>query len=115
MDKLNTIKLFIYDNKRKIILVSVLFLVFMVSCIVILNMNHLQKNEDIENLAFENIVAEKLEANKKTEESNDKNNEQIYYFVDIKGYVNNPGVYSLEKGKRVVDVINKAGGIKKGC
>lgn len=32
-------------------------------------------------------------------------------FVDIKGAVNAPGVYELEKGKRVIDAINLAGGL----
>ena len=32
--------------------------------------------------------------------------------VDIKGYVENPGVYELDKDSRVIDVINKAGGLK---
>lgn len=32
-------------------------------------------------------------------------------FVDVKGAVNNPGVYELESGKRVIDAINKAGGL----
>lgn len=32
-------------------------------------------------------------------------------FVDIKGAVNTPGVYELEVGKRVIDVIKKAGGL----
>jgi len=35
-----------------------------------------------------------------------------YYSFDIKGAVNNPGVYSLEKGKRIIDAINIAGGLK---
>ncbi len=30
--------------------------------------------------------------------------------VDIKGEVKKPGVYYLDKGKRVIDVVNKAGG-----
>lgn len=30
--------------------------------------------------------------------------------VDIKGEVKRPGVYYLDKGKRVIDVVNKAGG-----
>lgn len=32
-------------------------------------------------------------------------------FVDIKGAVNAPGVYELEEGKRIIDVINLAGGL----
>lgn len=33
--------------------------------------------------------------------------------VDIKGSVKKPGVYELETGKRVIDAINKAGGLLK--
>ncbi|MBR4351217.1 MAG: helix-hairpin-helix domain-containing protein [Bacilli bacterium] len=32
-------------------------------------------------------------------------------FVDIKGAINNPGVYEIECNKRVIDVINLAGGL----
>ena len=34
-------------------------------------------------------------------------------FVDIKGAINKSGVYELEDNKRVIDVINNAGGLKK--
>ena len=33
--------------------------------------------------------------------------------VDVKGAVFNPGVYEMELGSRVIDVINKSGGLKK--
>lgn len=33
-------------------------------------------------------------------------------FVDIKGAVNNPGVYELDKGSRVIDVITAAGDLR---
>lgn len=33
------------------------------------------------------------------------------YFVDIKGEINNPGVYEIDCNKRVIDVINLAGGL----
>ena len=32
--------------------------------------------------------------------------------VDIKGYIINPGMYTLECDKRIIDVINMAGGLK---
>lgn len=35
------------------------------------------------------------------------------YVIDIKGEVKKPGVYFLDKGKRVIDVVNKAGGFTK--
>ena len=63
-----------------------------------------------------------LETNKekdslqKIEEYTEPNIEEVvpneYYSFDIKGAVNNPGVYTLEKGKRVIDAINIAGGLK---
>ncbi len=31
--------------------------------------------------------------------------------MDIKGEVNNPGIYSLNEGSRVIDVIEKSGGL----
>ena len=43
----------------------------------------------------------------KKEEKEDK-----YLFVDIKGAVNNPGVYKLKEDSRVIDVINESGGLK---
>lgn len=36
----------------------------------------------------------------------------IMYKVDIKGAVNTPGIYSLDKESRVIDVINMAGGLR---
>ena len=35
--------------------------------------------------------------------------------VDVKGYVNNPGLYTLNENERVEDAINKAGGLKEGA
>ena len=110
MDKLNTIKLFIYENKKKLILLCSLLILFLLSTWLIFQKNNMNKD----NIVYENLVEEKLEANSKNNLKEEKiEEEKIYYYVDVKGYVNNPGVYSIEKGKRVVDVINKAGGLKK--
>ena len=40
-----------------------------------------------------------------------KKEEPVYLKVDIKGQVVIPGIYSLEDGARVIDVINLAGGL----
>ena len=37
---------------------------------------------------------------------------ETFIYVDIDGAVNNPGVYGLYEGSRVIDAINKAGGLK---
>ena len=41
----------------------------------------------------------------------EESNARCTYFVDIKGSINNPGVYEVDCGKRVIDVINMAGGL----
>ena len=48
----------------------------------------------------------------KNEEKEEEMVLKEYYSFDIKGAVNNPGVYTLEKGKRIIDAINTAGGLK---
>lgn len=42
-----------------------------------------------------------------------ENKESNEIYIDIKGYVNKPGVYKMISGKRVNDAINEAGGLKK--
>jgi competence protein ComEA len=37
--------------------------------------------------------------------------ENTYIFVDVKGAVNKPGVYKIDSDSRVIDAINKAGGL----
>lgn len=57
-----------------------------------------------------NIIIEQTELIK--EEKKEIQPEEIYYYVDIKGAVNNEGVYKLKEGSRVIDVINESGGLK---
>ncbi len=45
-----------------------------------------------------------------TEEITEESNE---IYVDIKGYVNKPGVYKISSSSRVIDAIKEAGGLKK--
>ena len=44
--------------------------------------------------------------------SNKEVKDEKYYYVDIKGAVNNPGVYKLKEDSRVIDAINNSGGLK---
>lgn len=64
------------------------------------------KNKNVKMEKKETKVIQK----KKKEEVKEVDNAS-YVYVDIKGAVNSPGVYKLEEGKRVVDVINMAGGL----
>ena len=49
------------------------------------------------------------------EVSNEDNNtyEDTYYYVDIKGEIKSPGVYKVSNNKRLIDVIEMAGGLTK--
>ena len=94
------IKDFIYYNRKEIIIATILLFVF-ISYIFITNN---EKEEYIE----ENIIKE----NKIDEVKEDV--ETIYEFViDIKGEVNSPGTYKLNENERVIDAIDKAGGLNK--
>ena len=54
-----------------------------------------------------------IEPKSKTEEKeNNKISKETKVKVDIKGAVNTPGVFEMNKTDRVIDVINKAGGLK---
>ena len=53
---------------------------------------------------------EELIFKEEKEEPNKKDNQKENVFVDIKGAIANPGVYELEQNKKVIDVVNLAGG-----
>ena len=67
------------------------------------------------------LLFQKFKSNNKTEEKivlqseneetvvKPSEEEQNYYQVDIKGEVNNPGIYEVKEGSRVIDVIRLAG------
>ncbi len=104
MEKFNEIKIFFYENKNKIITLSLLLLISIIVTMVILNRRSFQN----EKIVLDDLTLNNSEAS----ESETKENFDIdYLYVDIKGEVNVPGVYSLPKGKRVVDAINQAGGV----
>lgn len=63
------------------------------------------KNDECPTCEKEDIIQEKNE----TEEDEET---KEFYNVDIKGYVKKPGVYQLEKGSIINDVIKLAGGLK---
>lgn len=89
---------FKYRHRKAIIIASLLILVTIITTFSIVYMNRSNKKED------EQIVLEKKPIKKA-----DKNDDM--YKVDIKGQVVNPGIYSLSINSRVIDVIEKAGGL----
>ena len=87
------IKDFIYYNRKEIITVFICISAFISfslfsskSDVITMNTN-LEKEKVIEEIKEETIM------------------------VDIKGEIQNPGTYELEMGNRIIDVINKSGGL----
>ena len=94
---------FTYRHKKEIILcVFGLVLLLVVGTILI------YRNFNSNNSSLENIVLNTKKTEKK-EELDDKEQEEVYYQVDIKGEVNVPGIYTVKEGSRVIDVIRLAG------
>lgn len=109
MDRFNTFKLFIQEHKNKIIVLIIFLVILSFSTIFFLNIDRKTKTKT-ESIIFSN--SNQKDINEKIETISNETDKQDYIYVDVKGEVNLPGVYSLVSGKRVVDAINIAGGLK---
>ena len=87
---------FFKKNKNKII--GILFLIFTV---VVINWSLEEPKQ--EKPKQKKVIIQKKKTKPKEENKNIK--------VDIKGEINNPGVYELTENNNVIDVINMAGGL----
>ena len=94
---------------KKFILILIGISLLLGGAFFILYRNNKEANEEVVDIFKEET--EEVEEIKKEEEKK----EISTVVVDIKGMVNNPGVYEVENGKRVNDVINMAGGLKEGA
>jgi competence protein ComEA len=59
----------------------------------------------------ENIVPQKIMEDEEVEKQAEPIQETVNIIVDVKGQVKTPGVYTSSQGERVIDVINRAGGL----
>jgi len=66
----------------------------------------LLESADVSNINLSKKVYDEMVIIIGSKEEKDSN-----IFVDIKGAVKNPGVYQLKEGSRIIDVINKSGGL----
>lgn len=98
-------KLKVLNNKRKIIIIIVVLLVISFGIYYFYGVLEDNDNEILINDSFENDIVK---------DENISISEEIIW-VDIKGYIAKPGVYSFSKSDnaRVNDLILKAGGLKK--
>ncbi|WP_260631550.1 helix-hairpin-helix domain-containing protein [Neobacillus niacini] len=60
---------------------------------------------------IENIVPQEVQEEKDSPQPQEHIQETVSIIVDVKGQVKLPGVYSSSQGERVIDVINRAGGL----
>ena len=85
--------------------VITIIVIIIVIVLVLLRTKELKgENDDYLIYEIDNIEQDEIYSSK-----NDRNTEKIK--VDIKGQVNNPGVYELNNNARVIDLINLAGGL----
>ena len=89
-----------YLNKYKFILILIIILISIVASIVYALPKGVEKNS----IDVDVIESKEPEINVEIEENKVK--------VDVKGYVNNPGVYELDANSRVIDAIDLAGGLR---
>ena len=106
---------FKYRHRKAIILsIIIIILIGGVSTYFILGHKTYQKKEIVLEKKKVTETNKKSEEIKKKEEIKETKQEEVKEMiqVDIKGAVITPGLYSLEKNSRVIDVINAAGGLR---
>lgn len=96
MEKFDNIKWFIRKN-----LYSIFLSIFIIALILFDIYIYYVTISDDDSSSFVDVVQETVSDEEKV----------VTYFVDIKGEVNNPGTYEMLPDTRVLDVIEKAGGL----
>jgi len=95
--------------KKHIFLITIIFIVIISLGGIILKISLINQNLPKEEIKLEEKNEIILEEEITEEETTEEKTKKIVY-VDIKGAVKNPGVYEIEDNKKVIDVINLAGG-----
>lgn len=127
-------KLYFLNNKRLFIIVGCILAIGLASVGCYFYYQHMNHDKTIIDISSNNFESDFIDNNNDNEKNDDNgidNNSQDelaneeekdeikeeieYIYVDIKGYVNKPGVYKVEKNgnKRISDLITLAGGLKK--
>lgn len=104
------------DNKKKIV-ISIILIIVLIVFIIYTIMNNQYEEINLDDLVYENLsdehndmnnVENESQNNEIVDEDGDKEEEQI--IVHVTGEVKKEGIVYLEKGARVIDAIEKAGG-----
>ena len=105
LEKINLIKDYIRERKYLIgYIILFIFIILILFYFIVFDNDSSRKDEvkEIERKEISKIVQDNLE----------NKNDICINKVDIKGFVERPGLYDIECEKRVNDVINLAGGLK---
>lgn len=94
--------------KKNLLWVTIGILLIGVCCLFFLKWSLLE-NKKIE-LDLEEPLLEEKEEKQEEKKETEEQEEIKKVFVDMKGAVQNPGVYEIEEGKKVIDVVGLAGG-----
>lgn len=114
MDKL---KLFILNYKKTILSIIIIILIIILTILSINKYNeYKEKNKITETkdiIVYEDEIENKEEIVEKKEIKIENKEEIQYIYIDIKGEVKKPNVYkvNLLDNRRVIDIINLAGGL----
>ena len=95
---INKFKQYINKNSKFVFKILVILGIIIVSAVVNFRQNH-----------SDEIDLNKVDAGSETTAQETADSEK--YYVDISGEVKNPGVYQVKKKTRLVDLIEKAGGL----
>jgi len=92
----------LYIIKKNIFFIVIAFIILIISLFIFNNQSTQQMNSIVE---VEPAVIPK------SQDDNPEEDTEVQFKVDIKGEVNNPGVYEVKSDYRVIDVIQIAGGL----
>lgn len=103
-----------YRYRKQIIISFIIILVLSLTGVGIYKF-YPKKDKEKESENEEVLITKKSE--KASDNNINKNKDKVEkeieeeIMVDVKGYVNSPGIYKLKKDSRVIDAINTAGGV----
>ena len=109
-------KLYLLNNKNKVMIIIIIIAIVVYFFGYFGYKNYLKEENLVHDITYEendnDFIIENIEENSQIEEI-----EEVveYIYIDIKGYVDKPGVYKFDKNgdNRINDLIKTAGGLKK--
>lgn len=99
----------VFIKNKKLLFFLGITIIIVITLILFFYFDIINKINSI-NSNLNNKIEEKI-LNEDKEVLSPENEEQNYIYVDIKGEIKKPGTYKMTKDDRVIDVIEKAGGL----